>query len=40
VEPVHEMVNMISASRSYQANVEVFNTTKQMMVQTLSLGEG
>ncbi len=40
VEPVNEMVNMISASRSYQANVEVFNTTKQMMVQTLSLGEG
>ena len=40
VEPVHEMVNMISASRSYQANVEVFNTTKQMMIQTLSLGEG
>lgn len=40
VEPVHEMVNMISASRSYQANVEVFNTTKQMMMQTLSLGEG
>ncbi|WP_445011145.1 flagellar basal body rod protein FlgC [Vreelandella stevensii] len=40
VEPVHEMVNMISASRSYQANIEVFNTTKQMMIQTLSLGEG
>ncbi|MFS8152720.1 flagellar basal body rod protein FlgC [Vreelandella titanicae] len=40
VEPVHEMVNMISASRSYQANVEVFNTSKQMMMQTLSLGEG
>src|SRR5690606_30982781 len=27
VEPVHEMVNMISASRSYQANVEVMNTS-------------
>ena len=40
VEPVHEMVNMISASRSYQANVEVFNTSKQMLMQTLSLGEG
>ena len=40
VEPVNEMVNMISASRSYQANVEVFNTTKQMMMKTLSLGEG
>ncbi|WP_081139157.1 flagellar basal body rod protein FlgC [Halomonas sp. BC2] len=40
VEPVHEMVNMISASRSYQANVEVLNTSKQMMLQTLTLGEG
>ena len=40
VEAVHEMVNMISASRSYQANVEVFNTSKQMLMQTLSLGEG
>lgn len=40
VEPVHEMVNMISASRSYQANVEVMNTAKQLMMKTLSLGEG
>jgi flagellar basal-body rod protein FlgC len=39
VEPVHEMVNMISASRSYQANVEVMNTSKQMMMQTLRIGE-
>ncbi|PAU79036.1 flagellar basal body rod protein FlgC [Halomonas salipaludis] len=40
VEPVHEMVNMISASRSYQANVEVMNTSKQMMLKTLTIGEG
>lgn len=40
VEPVHEMVNMISASRSYQANVEVLNTSKQLMLKTLTLGEG
>lgn len=40
VEPVSEMVNMISASRSYQANVEVLNTTQQMMLKTLTLGEG
>src|SRR5690606_37456180 len=39
VEPVHEMVNMISASRSYQANVEVMNTSKQLMLKTLSLGD-
>ena len=31
---------MIEASRSYQANVEVLNTSKQMMTKTLTLGEG
>ncbi len=40
VEPVNEMVNMISASRSYQANIEVLNTSKQLILKTLSLGEG
>jgi len=40
VEPVHEMINMMSASRSYQANVEVMNTSKQLMLKTLTLGEG
>ncbi len=40
VEPVHEMVNMISASRSYQANVEVMSTSKQLLLETLTLGEG
>lgn len=39
VEPVHEMVNMIAASRSYEANVEVLNTSKQMMLKTLTVGE-
>lgn len=39
VEPVHEMVNMISASRSYQANVEVMNTNKQLLLKTLTLGD-
>lgn len=40
VDPVHEMVNMISASRAYQANVEIMNTSKQLMLKTLTLGEG
>lgn len=40
VEPAHEMVNMIAASRSYQANVEVMNTSKQLMLKTLTLGDG
>lgn len=39
VEPVNEMVNMIAASRSYQANVEVMNTSKTLMLKTLTLAE-
>lgn len=38
VNPVDELVNMISASRSYQNNVEVMNTTKQLMIKTIGLG--
>jgi flagellar basal-body rod protein FlgC len=38
VNPIEEMVNMISASRSYQNNVEVMNTSKQMLLRTLTLG--
>jgi flagellar basal-body rod protein FlgC len=33
------MANMISASRSYQGNVEVLNTSKQLMLATLKLGQ-
>lgn len=39
VDPVAEMVNTISASRSYQANVEVMNTAKNLMLKTLTLGQ-
>lgn len=39
VNPIEEMVNMISASRSYQNNVEVLNTSKQMLIHTLTLGD-
>lgn len=38
VNTIEEMVNMISASRSYQNNVEMINTTKDLLLQTLSLG--
>jgi len=38
VNQVEEMVNMMSASRSYQNNIEVLNTTKDLLLQTLSLG--
>jgi len=39
VNVIDEMANMISASRSYQTNVEVLNTAKQMMMRTLSIGQ-
>ena len=40
VNPVDELVNMISASRSYQNNVEVMNTSKDLLLATLRLGQG
>ena len=39
VNLVEEMTNMISASRSYQSNVEVINASKQMLLRTLSMGQ-
>jgi flagellar basal-body rod protein FlgC len=39
VNVIEEMANMISASRSYQMNVQVANTAKQMLVRTLQLGQ-
>ncbi|MFT6967914.1 MAG: flagellar basal-body rod protein FlgC [Cellvibrionaceae bacterium] len=39
VNPVEEMANMISASRSFQMNVEVMNSAKQMMQRVLTLGQ-
>lgn len=39
VNAVEEMVNMISASRSYQNNIEVMNTTKTLLLKTLQMGQ-
>lgn len=39
VNVVEEMVNMISASRSYQTNVETMNAAKTMLMKTLTLGQ-
>jgi flagellar basal-body rod protein FlgC len=39
VNVVEEMVNMISASRSYQTNAETMNTAKNMLLKTLTLGQ-
>ncbi|OGS90585.1 MAG: flagellar basal body rod protein FlgC [Gallionellales bacterium GWA2_60_18] len=39
VNVVDEMVNMISASRAYQNNVEVLNTSKSLLLKTLTIGQ-
>lgn len=39
VNSMEEMANMISASRSFQQNVEVMNTSKELLMRTLRLGE-
>jgi flagellar basal-body rod protein FlgC len=39
VNIAEEMANMISASRSYQSNVEVMSTAKQLILATLKLGQ-
>lgn len=39
VNTVEEMANMMSASRSYQNNVDVLNTAKQLILQTLKMGQ-
>ena len=39
VNTVEEMANMMSASRSYQNNVEVLNTAKNLILQTLKMGQ-
>lgn len=39
VNTMEEMANMISASRSFQQNVEVMNTSKELLLRTLRLGE-
>ncbi|MCG6117720.1 MAG: flagellar basal body rod protein FlgC [Aquimonas sp.] len=38
IDPVAQMVNMISASRAYQADVEMLNTTKELALATLNVG--
>ena len=39
VKPIHEMVDMIGATRAYEANVSAFNSAKGMMRSALSIGE-
>lgn len=39
VNTAEEMANMISASRAFQSNAEVYSTTKTLMLRTLQLGQ-
>lgn len=39
VNPIEQMANMISASRSYQSDVEMMNTSRQLLESTLRLGQ-
>ncbi|MDP1929044.1 MAG: flagellar basal body rod protein FlgC [Thiobacillus sp.] len=39
VNVVEEMVNMISASRSYQTNADMMNTAKTLLLKTLNIGQ-
>ena len=39
VNVIEEMVNMISASRSYQTNAELMNTAKTLLLKTLQIGQ-
>jgi flagellar basal-body rod protein FlgC len=40
VNPVEEMVDMMSASSAYQNNIEVMNTARSLLSKTLQLGQG
>lgn len=39
VNVVEEMVNMISASRAYENNVNIMNTSKSLLLKTLTIGQ-
>ena len=39
VEVVNEMINLISASRAYEANITAVNTTKTMAMKALEIGK-
>ncbi len=39
VNSIEEMTNMMSATRTFQNNVEIINASKQMLLRTLSIGQ-
>jgi len=38
VDPIMEMVDLIESNRAYEANMSVFETTKQLLMRTLTIG--
>jgi flagellar basal-body rod protein FlgC len=38
IDPIMEMVDLIEANRSYESNMSVFETTKQLLMRTLAMG--
>lgn len=39
VDVIEEMANMLDASRAYQTNIEVMNTSKQLILRTIQMGK-
>lgn len=39
VEPIHEMVNMLTAARAYEANIAAFNSAKGMIRSAMTIGK-
>lgn len=39
VQPIHEMVDMIGASRAYEANIQAFNSARSMIRAALTIGK-
>ena len=37
IDPLEEMVNMMSATRSYEANLQAVNNTKEMALKTIEI---
>ena len=40
INPVDEMVNMMTATRAYEANIRAFNATRMMAMRALEIGGG
>ena len=39
INPVEQMTNMMTASRSFQVNIEMMNTAKDLLMRTIRLGQ-